>query len=98
MAVILRTLFMRDLRGNRVFPRLAYAASTEAADRNIRRLYRFLIRRPINRAHEFLATLRDHKGSIEILLAAFAVAVAFIRALALLLLAAGLFFIVLNRF
>ncbi len=97
MVVILRTLLMRDLRGNWVFPRLAYAATGEAVDRDIRRLYRFLVRRPANRVREFFATLQDHESLLEILLAGFAVLVAFVRALALLMVATGLLYITLAR-
>lgn len=108
MAVILKTMFtrdptgkwvlMRDLRENWVFPRLAYAASGEALDRNIRRLFRFMIRRPFNRVHEFLATVRDHQSVAEILLAGFAILTALVRALALLLFAIGSLYIALHRF
>lgn len=98
MVVILRTLFMKDLRDNWVFPRLAYAATGEALDRNIRWLFRFLIRRTGNRVKEFFATLRDHQSLIEILLAGFAFLAALVRALALLLLALGSLYIALRRF
>jgi hypothetical protein len=89
---------MKDLRGNWVFPRVAYAATGEAIDRNIRRLFRFLIRRPGNRVIEFFATLRDHQSLVEILLAGFAVLAALVRALALLVLAIGSLYIALHRF
>ncbi len=98
MVVIAKTIFMRDLRGNWVFPRLVYTATGLAIDRGIRRLFRFLIRRPFNRAREFFAVLRDHESIAEILLAGFAVFVSFIRALALLLLALGSFYIAIARF
>lgn len=98
MVVILRTLFMRDLRGSWVFPRLAYATTGETVDRNIRRAYRFLVRRPANRVREFLATLRDHHSVVEIFLAGFAILVAFIRAVALLLVAVGLLYLALTQF
>jgi hypothetical protein len=98
MAVILRTMFMRDLRGNWVFPRLAYAATGQAVDRNARRLARFLVRRPINRLREFSTTLRDHERLQEVLLAGFAVLTAFVRALALLLLAIGSLYAAIFRF
>jgi hypothetical protein len=98
MVVILRTMFMRDLRGNWVFPRLAYAATGQAVDRNARRLFRFLVRRPVNRVREFFATLRDHESVVEILLAGFAVLTAFVRALAFLLLAIGSLYAAIFRF
>jgi hypothetical protein len=89
---------MRDLRDNWVFPRLTYAVTGEAVDRNIRRLYRFLFKRPANRVREFFATLRDHESPLEILLAGFAILTAFVRALALLLIAVGLLFAAIARF
>jgi hypothetical protein len=98
MVVILRTLFMTDLRGNWVFPRLAYAVTGEAMDRNARRLVRFLVRRPLNRCLEFFATVRDHQSVAEIVLAAFAVLTAFVRALALLLFAVGSLYIAIHHF
>lgn len=98
MVVILRTMFMRDLRGNWVFPRLAYAATGDAIDRNIRRLYRFLVKRPANRVRELLATLHEHESVLEIVLAAFAILVALVRAIALLLIAIGTLYVAIARF
>jgi hypothetical protein len=98
MVLISKTLFMRDLKGNWVFPRLAYAATGHAIDRNLRKLFRFLIRRPWKRVSEFLATVRDHQTAVEILLAGFAVFVAFIRALAFLALASGALYLAVFRF
>lgn len=98
MVVILRTLVLRDLRGNWVFPRLAYAATGEAVDRNIRWLFRFLLRRPAIRIGEFFAKLREHESLLEILLAGFAVLTAFVRALALLLAAIGSLYVAFSQF
>lgn len=89
MAVIVKSLFMRDLRGNWVFPRLAYATAGHAVDRNARKLFRFMVARPWNRVGQFLATLDNHERKAEILLAAFAVLVAFVRALSVFLAVIG---------
>lgn len=97
MAPILRTLFTRDLRGNWVFPRLAYATTGQAIDRNSRRLFRFMIARPWDRIVQFLVTLDEHRSKAEVLLAAFAVLAALVRALALLF-AVALLYGVLLRF
>lgn len=97
MVVVLKTAFMRDLRGNWVFPRLVYAVTGEALDRNFRRLFRFLVRRPANRVREFFATLHDHESLVEVVAAAFAVLAGFVRALALLILAVGLLFFAIAR-
>jgi hypothetical protein len=98
VVVILRTLFMRDLRGNLVFPRLAYAATGQALDRLLRWLFRFLVRRPVNRVREFVVSLRDHQTAAEILLAGAAVLVALIRSLALLVASTGALYLTLFRF
>jgi hypothetical protein len=96
MVVILRTLFLRDLRDNWVFPRLVYATTRQALDRNARRLCRFLIVRPRDRVVQLLVTLRDERGLVEVLLATLAVLTAFLRAVALLLLAVGCLYVALS--
>jgi len=98
MALILRTFFMRDLRGNWVFPRLAYAATPQAIDRNLRSLVRFFISRPINRFLDLLTVLEDHQTGMEILLALFALTIALMRAAALLAITAGTFFLAIRTF
>jgi hypothetical protein len=98
MVVILRTLFLRDLRNNWVFPRLVYATTGQAMDRNARRLFRFLIAGPRNRVVLLLATLREEESFAEVLLAILALVIAFVRALALLLLAIGCLYVALSRF
>ena len=96
MVVILRTLFLRDLRDNWVFPRLVYVTTRQAMGRNARRLHRFLVVGPRDRVVQLLVTLRDERGLAEILLAALAVLTAFVRALALLLLAVGCLYVALS--
>jgi len=98
MVVIAKTLFMRDLRGNWVFPRLVYATTAQALDRGIHRLVQATVRRPANRLAEFLIVLRDRESLAEILLAGFAVLVSFVRALTLLLLSIGALYLVIFRF
>jgi hypothetical protein len=89
---------MRDLRGNLVFPRLAYAAISQAMDRNARRLFRLMISRPRNRAVQFGITLRDHQDLAELVLAAFAAIAAWTRAFAFFLGALGFLFLAISRF
>jgi hypothetical protein len=96
MVVILRTLFLRDLRDNWVFPRLIYVTTGQAVDRNARRLYRLLVIRPRDRVMQLLVTFRDERGFAEMLLAAIAVLTAFVRAIALLLLAVGALYVALS--
>lgn len=98
MVVIARTLFMKDLRSNFVFPRLVYAVIGQTIDRRIRAAARFLIRRPLNRVTEFVATWREHEKTAEILLAAFALTIALIRALALLVAAIGSLYLAFSQF
>lgn len=94
--MILRTLFLRDLRDNWVFPRLVYVTAGQAVDRNARRLYRFFVLRPRERVGQLLFTLRDERGLIEVLLATLAVLTAFVRAVALLVLAVGALYVALS--
>jgi hypothetical protein len=96
MVVILRTLFLRDLRDQWVFPRLVYVTTGQALSRNARRLSQFLVVRPRERVGQLLVTLRDERGLAEVLLAALAVLTAFVRALALLLLAVGGLYVALS--
>jgi hypothetical protein len=98
MALILRTLFMQDLRGRFVFPRLVYAMSSQAVDRITRRLIRFMIMRPHNRVIQFSRTLRDHRDTAEILLAALAVLTAFVRSVASFLVAVSFLYLAILRF
>jgi len=95
--VVLRTLFIRDLRESWVFPRLAYAATGHAIDRGLRRLFRFLITRPANRFGAFVRACGDHESLVELGLAAFALVIALVRALALLLLVIGSVYLSLFR-
>ncbi|HEX3173855.1 MAG TPA: hypothetical protein VHQ43_06530 [Solirubrobacterales bacterium] len=95
--MILRTLFLRDLRDRWVFPRLIYLTTGQAFDRNARRLCRMLVVGPRDRVVQLLFTLRDERGLAELLLAALAVLTAFMRALALLLLAVGSLYVAFSQ-
>jgi hypothetical protein len=78
---------MTDLRGRWVFPRLAYATTTQAIDRNVRRLLRFMIVRPWKRITQLLDTWRSHESKAEVIRAALEASAEVIRALALLVVA-----------
>lgn len=82
MVAIAKTLFLRDLRGKWVFPRLLYSVAAHGVDRASRKALAFFIARPWRRIVEFNRTLHDHRESAEVLLAAFAVLSAVVRAYA----------------
>jgi hypothetical protein len=89
MGVILKTLFLRDLRDNWVFPRLAYVTAGQAINRNARRVRLLLIALPRDRVLQLLSTLRDERDLAEMLLAALAMLATFLRAMALVIIAIG---------
>lgn len=97
MVVIAKTLFMRDLRGNWVFPRLVYATTGQALDRGIHGLVQSTIRCPADRLRNFFFVLRDRESFAGILLAGFAVLVSFVKALTYLLLSIGALYLVIFR-
>lgn len=94
--MILRTLFLRDLRDNWVFPRLVYVTTGQAARRNARRFYRFLVLRPRERFAQLLFAMRDETGLVAMLLATLAVLTELVRAVALLVLAVVALYVALS--
>lgn len=84
MVAVIRSLAMRDLRRRWVFPRLAYATTRMAIDRNIRRTSRFMFVRPAKRVAELRATWRSHERKAEVFRAGTEAIAEVLRSLALL--------------
>lgn len=90
MVVLAKSIRLNDLRGKRVFPRLAYAVALHAGDRAARRSFAFFLARPWRRIKEFFRTVDEHRETSEIVLAGFAVLSSLVRAYALLVLAVAI--------